>query len=80
MYARGIKMQEKNKEYNEKEQQIAENRSRNTLFERRENLQKHESYASERRQYDAIRNGQTEYSLFFRAHRMEPRESCPEMN
>ena len=73
-------MQEKNKEYNEKEQQIAENRSRNTLFERRENLQKHESYASERRQYDAIRNGQTEYSLFFRSHRMDPRESCPEMN
>lgn len=73
-------MQEKSKEYNEKEQQIAENRSRNTLFERRENLQKHESYASERRQYDAIRNGQTEYSLFFRSHRMEPRESCPEMN
>ena len=28
-------MQKKNKEYNEKEQQIAENRSRNTLFERR---------------------------------------------
>ena len=56
-YARGIKMQEKSKEYNEKEQQVAENRSRNTLFERRENLQKHESYASERRQYDAIRNG-----------------------
>ena len=53
-------MQEKSKEYNEKEQQIAENRSRNTLFERRENLQKHESYASERRQYDAIRNGQTD--------------------
>ena len=53
-------MQEKNKKYNEKEQQIAENRSRNTLFERRENLQKHESYASERRQYDAIRNGQTD--------------------
>ena len=73
-------MQEKNKKYNEKEQQIAENRSRNTLFERRENLQKHESYASERRQYDAIRNGQTEYSLFFISHRMEPRESCPEMN
>ena len=73
-------MQEKSKEYNEKEQQIAENRSRNTLFERRENLQKHESYASERRQYDAIRNGQTEYSLFFRSHRMELRESCPEMN
>jgi len=73
-------MQKKNKEYNEKEQQIAENRSRNTLFERRENLQKHESYASERRQYDAIRNGQTEYSLFFRSHRMELRESCPEMN
>ena len=73
-------MQEKNKEYHEKEQQIAENRSSNTLFERRENLQKHESYASERRQYDAIRNGQTEYSLFFRSHRMEPRESCPEMN
>ena len=73
-------MQEKSKEYNEKEQQIAENRSRNTFFERRENLQKHESYASERRQYDAIRNGQTEYSLFFRSHRMEPRESCPEMN
>ena len=23
---------------------------------------------------------QTEYSLFFRSHRMEPRESCPEMN
>ena len=42
-------MQEKSKEYNEKEQQVAENRSRNTLFERRENLQKHESYASERR-------------------------------
>ena len=73
-------MQEKNKKYNEKEQQIAENRSRNTLFERRENLQKHESYASERRQYDAIRNGQTEYSPFFRSHRMELLESCPEMN
>ena len=73
-------MQEKSKEYNEKEQQVAENRSRNTLFERRENLQKHESYASERRQYDAIRNGQTEYSLFFSSHRMEPLESCPEMN
>ena len=39
-------MQEKNKEYNEKEQQIAENRSRNTLFERRENLQKHEPLES----------------------------------
>ena len=35
-------MQEKSKEYNEKEQQVAENRSRNTLFERRENLQKQE--------------------------------------
>ena len=23
---------------------------------------------------------QTEYSLFFSSHRMEPRESCPEMN
>ena len=56
-------MQEKSKEYNEKEQQVAENRSRNTLFERRENLQKHESYASERRQYDAIRNGQTDRIL-----------------
>ena len=41
-------MQEKSKEYNEKEQQIAENRSRNTLFERRENLQKHESYARQK--------------------------------
>ena len=74
-------MQEKSKEYNEKEQQIAENRSRNTLFERRENLQKHESYASERRQYDAIRNGQTDrIQSVFSSHRMEPRESCPEMN
>ena len=58
-------MQEKSKEYNEKEQQVAENRSRNTLFERRENLQKHESYASERRQYDAIRNGQTDSCLLY---------------
>ena len=56
-------MQEKNKKYNEKEQQIAENRSRNTLFERRENLQKHESYASERLQYEAVKNGQTDRIL-----------------
>lgn len=74
-------MQEKSKEYNEKEQQVAENRSRNTLFERRENLQKHESYASERRQYDAIRNGQTDriQSVFQITPDGTP-EYCPEMN
>ena len=37
-----------------------ENRGEDTLFQRRENLQKHTSYASERMQYEAIRNGQPE--------------------
>lgn len=46
-----------------KEEKLAENRSRNTLFERRENLQKHASYASERLQYEAIKNGQTDRIL-----------------
>lgn len=45
------------------EEKLAENRSRNTLFERRENLQKHTSYANERVQYDAIKNGQTDRIL-----------------
>lgn len=44
-------------------EKLAENRSRNTLFERRENLQKHTSYASERVQYDAIKNGRTDQIL-----------------
>lgn len=39
---------------------LALNRGEDTLFQRRENLQRHASYASERRQYDAIRNGQVE--------------------
>lgn len=47
------------------EERLAENRSRNTLFERRENLQKHISYASERVQYDAIKNGRTDQLLEF---------------
>lgn len=38
----------------------AENRGENTLFQRRENLQKHASYARERMQHDAIKNGQVE--------------------
>ena len=48
---------------NHHEEKIAENRSRDTLFERRENLQRHASYASERLQYDAIKNGQTDRVL-----------------
>lgn len=38
----------------------AENRGEDTLFQRREYLQKHTSYASERMQYEAIKNGQVE--------------------
>ena len=38
----------------------AENLGETTLFQRRENLQKHASYARERMQHDAIRNGQVE--------------------
>lgn len=53
----------KNSDNNYYEEKIAENRSRDTLFERRENLQKHASYASERLQYDAIKNGQTDRIL-----------------
>ena len=49
--------------YSHQEEKIAENRSRDTLFERRENLQRHASYASERLQYDAIKNGQTDRVL-----------------
>ena len=73
-------MQEKNKEYNEREQQIAENRSRNTLFERRENLQKHLMQVSVGSMMLLGMVRQTEYSPFFRSHRMELLESCPEMN
>ena len=39
---------------------LAENRGEVTLFQRRENLQKHTSYASERMKYEAIKNGQVE--------------------
>ena len=38
----------------------AENRGENILFQRRENLQQHASYARERMQHDAIKNGQVE--------------------
>ena len=74
-------MQEKNKKYNEKEQQIAENRSRNTLLRdvriyRNMNLMQ----VSVGSMMLSGMARQTEYSLFFRSHRMEPRESCPEMN
>lgn len=44
----------------EQEERLAENRKEDTLFERRENLEKHTSYASEREEYQVIRNGQTE--------------------
>lgn len=44
----------------EKEEHLAENRKEDTLFERRENLEKHTSYASEREEYQVIRNGQVE--------------------
>ena len=39
---------------------LALNRGEDALFQRRENLQRHESYASERMQYEAIRNGQVD--------------------
>ena len=42
------------------EEILAVNRGENTLFQRRENLSKHTSYARERMQYDAIRSGQVE--------------------
>lgn len=42
------------------EEILAENRGEDTLFQRRENLQKHASYAGERMQYEAIKNGQVE--------------------
>ena len=48
------------KKKTESEEILAENRGEDTLFQRRENLQKHTSYASERMQYEAIRNGQPE--------------------
>ena len=54
-------MQEKSKEYNEKEQQILMQVSVGSMM-----------------LSGMVR--QTEYSLFFSSHRMEPRESCPEMN
>ena len=58
-------MENKTTGYNKekREEKLAENRSRSTLFERRENLQKHTSYASERVQYDAIKNGRTDQIL-----------------
>ena len=49
------------------EEILAVNRGENTLFQRRENLSKHTSYARERMQYDAIRSGQVE--------QMEPKGS-----
>ena len=45
------------------EEILAVNRGENTLFQRRENLSKHTSYARERMQYDAIRSGQVEQIL-----------------
>ena len=42
------------------EEILAVNRGENTLFQRRENLSKHTSYARERMQYDAIRSSQME--------------------
>ena len=52
---------DKNKRQNITPEEIqAENRGENTLFQRRENLQKHASYARELMQHDAIRNGQVE--------------------
>ena len=45
------------------EEILAVNRGENTLFQRREKLSKHTSYARERMQYDAIRSGQVEQIL-----------------
>ena len=45
------------------EEILAVNRGENTLFQRRENLSKHTSYARERMQYDAIRSDQVEQIL-----------------
>ena len=53
-------MKEKDFPNKKTEDILALNRGEDTLFQRRENLQRHASYASERRQYDAIRNGQVE--------------------
>lgn len=53
-------MKEKNPNRKKTEDIVALNRGEDTLFQRRENLQRHASYASERMQYDAIRNGQVE--------------------
>lgn len=53
-------MKEKSLKKKETEDILAVNRGEDTLFQRRENLQGHSSYASERMQYEAIRNGQVE--------------------
>ena len=53
-------MKEKNPRKKKTEDILALNRGEDTLFQRRENLQRHASYASERMQYEAIRNGQVE--------------------
>lgn len=45
------------------EDELAEILSRNTIFDRRENLERHTSYASERLQYEAIKNGQIDRIL-----------------
>ena len=45
------------------EEILAVNRGENTLFQRRENLSMHTSYARERMQCDAIRSGQVEQIL-----------------
>lgn len=43
-----------------KEPELAEKRMESTLFSRRENVQKHASYASERIEYEAIKSGDTD--------------------
>lgn len=53
-------MEEKRQRRISSQELLAENRGEDTLFQRRENLQKHTSYASERMQYEAIKNGQVE--------------------
>ena len=53
-------MKEKKLEKKETEALLAVNRGEDTLFQRRENLQGHGSYAKERMHYEAIRNGQVE--------------------
>ena len=81
MYARGIKMQEKIRNITKKNNRLQRTEA-GILYLRDVKIYRNMNpmpVSVDSMMLSGMAR-QTEYSLFFSSHRMEPRESCPEMN